>query len=366
MCVTSRIAKIFVVLTCSVVFFSCNGAGNSGNGGTLVAPCSLTLDVPYTGSTPVDDDGISVYSLHTTVGTAYTVKLTAKSNSCGMYIFSDASSWDDAHVLWHSTYYNTGDEKYTFVAKNELSAFVVEAEDSSGSVTHTITVSEVPRPAAPENFAAKATSTTLHYLTWSAVSGATEYRIYYSASSGVGLKDSVIKATGTSDSHSSASTCYYVITAVVNSMESLPSAEISCGPYADAPTNFTGVASDGQVLLSWNPVYNATSYKLIYTYIASGTRETLTVEGVSSPYTVAGLANGVQYDFYIMALNQYGGLYTALTLTPNTIPATPASVRATSSTTYNTIQWASVAGITQSYNYNVYYSTTSGAGKNGT
>lgn len=74
------------------------------------------------------------------------------------------------------------------------------------------------------------------------------------------------------------------------------------------PANVRVTSGKGQVTLSWDPVPNATGYELCYA------RESITdfancagfdggtrVLGVTSPYTVTGLVDGVQYYFRVAA-----------------------------------------------------------------
>jgi hypothetical protein len=365
MSVPKRVSKTLLVLLMFSAFFACSGTkSNTAGDGSLTTPTVLTLGTPHTGITSKDSDGIAVYSIATTVGNAYTVKLSAKTGYCGMYVFNNASSWDTTHLLWYSSYYTTTEESYSFTATNSTYGFVVEADNASG-ITHTITVSDAVRPDAPTNFIATSSSY-YHNLSWTAVTGATKYNIYYSTTPGTGTNGTKVTSSTTSYSHYTTSLYYYVVTAVAGTVESLTTAEVACGPLPASPTSFTATASDGQVTLTWNPVIDATSYNMYY-YVSGSSSNSTTRTGITSPYIVTGLTNGTTYYFSVSAVNSYGtSSATSTSATPNTIPAAPTGVRATSSTSYNTIIWAPVAGISYSYNYNVYWSTTSGAGKSGT
>ena len=70
-----------------------------------------------------------------------------------------------------------------------------------------------------------------------------------------------------------------------------------------APSGLTAKEGDTEVALSWLDVPNAVSYNLYYHTEPHVTPETATcVEGVTSPYTHVGLANGTTYRFILTAV----------------------------------------------------------------
>ena len=71
-----------------------------------------------------------------------------------------------------------------------------------------------------------------------------------------------------------------------------------------APTNLSALAGDGEVVLSWNEVTEATSYNLYWSTTAGVTRENGTkIADVSSPYTHPGLTNDITYYYIVTAVN---------------------------------------------------------------
>src|SRR5207302_591192 len=74
-----------------------------------------------------------------------------------------------------------------------------------------------------------------------------------------------------------------------------------------APAELIAKAGDTEVALSWMDVPGAASYNLYYHTEASVTPQTGTcVEGVASPYTHGGLANGTTYYFMLAAVSAEG------------------------------------------------------------
>src|SRR5207245_2887009 len=75
-----------------------------------------------------------------------------------------------------------------------------------------------------------------------------------------------------------------------------------------APSELIAKAADTEVTLGWMDVPGATSFNLYYHTEPSVTPQTGTcVEGVASPYTHGGLANGTTYYFVLTAVGAEGG-----------------------------------------------------------
>ena len=86
--------------------------------------------------------------------------------------------------------------------------------------------------------------------------------------------------------------------------------------------------------------------------------------GVSSPYTHPGLTNGFSYYYVVTAVNAVGestaSSQASLSMMP---PGVPTGVNATPGNGQVQIAWTAISGAAS---YNIYYSTTSGAGTGGT
>lgn len=151
-------------------------------------------------------------------------------------------------------------------------------------------------------------------ISWTTVSGATSYNIYWSTTSGV-TKTSGTPITGATSPYmhaglSNGTTYYYVVTAVNSYGESAASSQVSGTPQvpaSGAPTGVSATAGNGQVTINWNPVAGATSYKVYWsTTSGSGIGGTAIAVGNITSYTHTGLTNGTQYYYVVTAVNAGG------------------------------------------------------------
>jgi|GEM_PF-602849 len=222
-------------------------------------------------------------------------------------------------------------------------------------------------------------------LSWSSVSNATSYNIYYSATSGVtkvsGTKLSSVGTPFVQTGLAAGTTYFYVVTSVNASGESVESAEVSAAtapappvPVAPgAPTSVIATGGTNQATLSWGTVDTATSYNVYYSTVSGVTKTNGTkITGATSPTVQTGLIDSTTYYYIVTAVNSAGEgaasvQVAATTLTPvpaPVAPAAPTGVTATGGTNQATISWPAV---TNSTSYNIYWSTTSGVTKaNGT
>ncbi|OFZ27557.1 MAG: hypothetical protein A3D92_08015, partial [Bacteroidetes bacterium RIFCSPHIGHO2_02_FULL_44_7] len=73
------------------------------------------------------------------------------------------------------------------------------------------------------------------------------------------------------------------------------------------PANITAIAGDGQIIISWDAVSNATSYNIYWSTIPGVTKSTgMQVPNVTSPYIHTGLTNDTTYYYVVTATNSYG------------------------------------------------------------
>lgn len=207
-------------------------------------------------------------------------------------------------------------------------------------------------------------STSQTTLSWSAVSGATSYNVYYGATTGVTKATATNSVTGvaatttTVPSLLNGTTYYFIVTAVNDGGESTPSSEASTTPLA-APRGITVTAGDAQVTVEWSAVTGATSYNIYYGTTAgvSTATGTLVANGVT-PQVITGLTNGTPYYFVVTAVNASGESQVSSdkSAPPAAAPQPTASptgvVVASTVAGQAAVTWNAVTGATS---YKVYY-----------
>jgi predicted phage tail protein len=173
-------------------------------------------------------------------------------------------------------------------------------------------------PAAPTGLSA-AGGTGEVTLTWSAVSNATSYNVYYATSTGVskttGTKIASVSTPYVHTGLTSGTTYYYVVTAVNSAGESSASPQksattASSPPVATVPAAPGSVSAAGgtkQVTLTWKAVNSATSYNIYYAQASGVTTATGTkIANVASPAVQTGLADSTTYFYIVTAVNSIG------------------------------------------------------------
>ena len=152
-------------------------------------------------------------------------------------------------------------------------------------------------------------------LSWTAVSGAASYNIYWSTTPGVAIANGA-KITGAASPYiqvglSNGTTYYYVVTAVEGNGESTPSSQVSAIPSAAptpaAPTGVTATPGNGRVTIAWTAITGATSYN-VYWSNTSGvtTANGAKITGAASPHIQMGLINGATYYYVVTAVDGNG------------------------------------------------------------
>jgi len=189
-----------------------------------------------------------------------------------------------------TTYSNTGlanGVSYTYFV-----TAVVATVESGQSATVTVTPFAIT-PAAPTGLAATAGNAQVS-LSWTSSANATQYKVYRGASLIVTQSGTTYTDTGLANG-----TAYsYTVVAVNGSASSIASSAVTSTPLAPAPSAPTGlVAAPGntQVILNWNAVATATSYRVYRNGVLIASPATAT-------YTNTGLTNGTAYTYYVTAV----------------------------------------------------------------
>ena len=275
-----------------------------------------------------------------------------------------------------------------FVLKNLAAAttysFIVRAINNGRrgpasaevSATTSATTPAPTIPAAPTGLSA-AGGTKQATLSWTAVTGASSYNLYWSTTTGVttanGTKIGGVSSPAVHTGLSDSSTYFYVLTAVNSAGESAASVQVAAttlpanAPPPSAPAAPTGVSATGganQATVSWSAVTGATSYNVYWSTTSGVTTTTGTrIAGVSSPFVQTGLAASTAYFYVVTAVNSAGESAasvqaSATTDAPTaTVPAAPTGVTATGGAQQVSVSWSAVSGATS---YNLYRSTSSG------
>jgi len=165
-------------------------------------------------------------------------------------------------------------------------------------------------PAAPAGLTAVG-GTGQATLSWTSVSNATSYNLYYATTAGVtttsGTKIASVSTPYVQTGLAAGTTYHYVVTAVNSAGESAASAESSAAtaattPLPTAPAAPTGVIATGgtnQVTLSWSDVSSATSYNVYYATSNGVTKANGTkIASATSPAVLTGLHPGCRIHPY--------------------------------------------------------------------
>lgn len=169
-------------------------------------------------------------------------------------------------------------------------------------------------PAAPTNLVVTP-GDAQNAVSWSSVSGATSYNLYWKVGSGATTADNKMSNVTSGMVHSGLTngTLYsYVVTAVGAGGESGASSQASGTPTAAAPTipaAPTGVgisAGDAANTITWSLTAGATSYNLYWKVGSGASKLDTKISNVTSPYTHQPITNGTLYSYVVTAQNIAG------------------------------------------------------------
>lgn len=223
---------------------------------------------------------------------------------------------------------------------------------------------QIPPPSAPNNLVATRGDTQVT-LTWSNASGAADYNVYWATTSGVTTDSTKIASVSSGYVHTgrtNGTTYYYRVSAVNAGGEGvLSTIEASATPQIPAPAAPVLTAASGpaeqQVTVTWEPVSTATSYNLYWKTSTGVTTADTQVVGVTSPYTLTGLANGTQHWLRVSAVN-VGGETLSNEVNPSTLVVAPKNLSVTGVTdTSVALSWTAVTG---AFAYYIYWAPGSG------
>ena len=203
-------------------------------------------------------------------------------------------------------------------------------------------------------------------LTWSAVEGATSYRIYRSTSKGSGYSLlGTTTATSYTNTGAKAGTTYYYRVKAVNdaglsAYSNVVSGQAKVTPKPSAPVVKIGNSStSGKPMLTWNAVSGATSYKVYRATSQNGTYSLLGTVTATS-YTNTGAKAGTTYYYKVKAVNSagesaYSNIVSGQTKSTGQTAVTTLTMGHSSVSGKPQLTWKEVSGAAS---YKVYRATT--------
>jgi len=243
---------------------------------------------------------------------------------------------------------------HTSLSADTTYYYFVTAVNSTGegAYTEALTVKTLIAPlSAPGNVTATALSTSSIQVTWDAVAGAANYKVYRAISS-TGAKtllDTVTTTSYTSGGLTERTYWYFVTALNANNVESALSSSASMIPKPSAPVISGYSSGSNSITLRWD-YKNGYSYKIYFATSLTGAK-TLAGTSTSDSYTHSGLQSNTTYYYWLIAVNvggesEYSSSKSAAT-TPAP-PAAPTNLRQTASTsTTVTLAWNAVSGATR-------------------
>ncbi len=247
---------------------------------------------------------------------------------------------------------------------------VVTAVNSAGESAISNEVSAEPvavRPGVPTGVTAAPDNQQVT-LSWTPVSGATSYNVYYSTTPGVttangtevsGLTSPTFTLTGLTNGV----TYYFIVTAVNTGGESVAaSGAVSAIPVLLPPANLAAAPGNGNVALAWTAAFGAASYNIYYSTTTGVTTANGTKIGgvAATSFNQTGLTNDTTYYYIVTTVNgtQESVPTSQVSATPEAPPPAPTGLTAVAGNAMIGLTWSAAA---HASSYNVYYSTVSGA-----
>src|SRR5580704_11692816 len=295
----NRIIPILVLSSLSALLFlqaGCAGIGGSTGGG---GKTGMSAPAVPAGLAAAPGNAQVMLSWTTSSGaTGYNVQRSTSSGGAYTQISTPtATNFTDTGLTNGTKYF-----------------YVVSASNSVGQSANSAQVSATPTfppPATPTGLAATAGNAQVS-LTWNASSGATNYHVKRSTSSGTETQISAPASNSFIDTALVNGTKYfYVVSAVNSGGESANSSEVSATPTAPAvppatPTGLQATAGNAQVSLSWNASTGATSYNVKRSTVTGGPFNTTRASPTATNYVDGTVTNGTTYFYVVSAVNASG------------------------------------------------------------
>jgi hypothetical protein len=196
-------------------------------------------------------------------------------------------------------------------------------------------------------------------VSWTAVSGAASYDLYYNTgnNSTTATKVSDVTSPHTLSGLPNGAAYFVWIKAKNANGESAFSTVANASTLALSAPVIESVTADsiGQLTVNWNVAAGAASYNLYYNTI-NDSDGAVEISGVTSPSTITGLPNGTIYYIWVKAFNAGGESGLSVVGSMATILPVPSISSVTAGNAGElVVRWGTINGAT---GYNLYYSPT--------
>lgn len=281
-----------------------------------------------------------------------TATWTAVSNATSYiveYKLSSASTWTTLTSTTTSKTISSLTSGSTYNVRIKATSTNAAYVDSDYSTTASAVVQT--KLATPTGGSVSATTSSLTY-SWTAVTNATGYTVYYKTSSASTWSNTTTTSTSYAKTGLTEGVTYQfkvVATSTNNNYVSSSESSVSSGTTKTTlatPTNLAITRYTNSLVANWTAVTNASSYSIQYKLSTASTWTTKTSSTAS--YTLSSLQEGKTYDFQVKAVgsNNYvdSAYCTKVTATTKITLATPTGLAASNVlSTTATLAWNSVA-----------------------
>jgi fibronectin type 3 domain-containing protein len=248
---------------------------------------------------------------------------------------------------------------HTDLSANTTRYYFVTAVNNTGegAYSEALTARTLLAPLSPpSNVMATALSTNSIQVTWDAVVGAVNYKVYraISATGSRTLLDTITSTSFTSGGLDGRTYWYFVTALNTDNVESALSASASMVPKPNIPSNVSASGYSNAWVsvcmnIKWSGVSGAESYRIYVATSPTGTKTLVdsTSSGSGSSYSYV-VAPNTTYYYWVTAFNAAGESDYSLHTSATSPPAAPVNMRVTANTTTSiTVAWDSVAGATR-------------------